>query len=62
MSCVLCERTGTVAEPLMGPAGGPLFCQFCIGSILLQLAREDQLGRLCATIRARREQQKGHPP
>lgn len=58
MSCHLCARTGTQAEPLLGPAGGPLFCTFCIGSILMQLAREDQLGRLCAVIQARRGQEK----
>lgn len=62
MSCVLCERHGTEDAPLMGPAGGPLFCEFCVLSILLQLAREGQLGRLCATILARREAEQRRSP
>ena len=54
MNCDLCEHEGK-----MGLPGGPMFCDMCLGAILWQLNNEGQLPRIMATIRARREQEKG---
>jgi hypothetical protein len=49
----MCDLCGERAV-LMGVAGGPAFCDFCVLAILRQLAHEGVLLRVVATIRDRR--------
>jgi hypothetical protein len=48
--CHLCERKGQ----LMGLAGGPLFCEGCMLSVLREVVERGLINSVVASVRAKR--------